>query len=107
MDLASHWLYVDVDDALDLARRAESVARVLDDPDVLGAVLLAARHLVSHPAHLDERIRIGAELEVIGRRLDRLAFRLAGIGTQAARGPRTGPPRRVGRRVRAVPRAAR
>jgi hypothetical protein len=47
-------------------------------------VLLATRHLVSHPGHLEERIRIGTELEVLGRRLDRLALKLAGAGTLAA-----------------------
>ena len=36
MDLASHWLFVNVDEALDLARRAESVARDLAEPAVLG-----------------------------------------------------------------------
>jgi DNA-binding CsgD family transcriptional regulator len=84
MDLASHWLFVSVDDARRLAGRAEAVARALDDPDVLGDVLLAARHVFSHPAHLDERVRIGAELEALGRRLDRLPLLLAGLGTQAA-----------------------
>ena len=32
-------------------RRAEAIARDLDDPEVLGAVLLGARHMVSHPRH--------------------------------------------------------
>ena len=84
MDLASHWLFVSVDEALELARRAEAVARDLADPDVLGAVLLAARHLLSHPARIDDRVRIGAELELLGRRLDHLPLILAGVGTQAA-----------------------
>jgi DNA-binding SARP family transcriptional activator len=84
MDLASHWLFVDVDEALQLARRAEAVARDLDDPDVLGNVLLAARHLLSHPGRIDDRVRVGAELDRLGRRLDRLAFRLAGAQTLAA-----------------------
>jgi hypothetical protein len=84
MDLASHWLFVDVDEALQLARRAEAVARDLGDPDVLGNVLLAARHLLSHPARIDDRVRVGAELDRLGRRLDRLAFRLAGAATLAA-----------------------
>jgi hypothetical protein len=84
MDLASHWLFVDVDEALQLARRAEAVARDLDDPDVLGNVLLAARHLLSHPARIDDRVRVGAELDRLGRRLDRLPFRLAGAQTLAA-----------------------
>ena len=58
MDLSSHWLFVDVDEALDLARRAEAVARDLDDPEVLGNVLLAARHVLSHPgAHRRTRPR--------------------------------------------------
>ena len=83
-DLASHWLFVSVDEALELARRAEAVARELADPDVLGDVLLAARHLFSHPSRIDDRVRIGAELEMLGRRLDRLALQLAGVGTHAA-----------------------
>ena len=37
MDLASHWLFLNVDEALELARRAEAVARDLGDPEVLGA----------------------------------------------------------------------
>ncbi len=84
VDLASHWLFVSVDEALELARRAEAVARELADPDVLGDVLLAARHLFSHPSRIDDRVRIGAELEMLGRRLDRLALQLAGVGTHAA-----------------------
>lgn len=83
VDLASHWLFVDVDEALRLAREAEAIARELDDPEVLGAVLLSARHLVSYPGRIDDRVRIGAELERLGRRLDRLAFSLAGMVTQA------------------------
>jgi AAA ATPase domain/Bacterial regulatory proteins, luxR family len=84
MDLASHWLFVSVADARALARRAEAVARDLHDPDLLGDVLLAARHVFSHPAHIDERVRIGFELETLGRRLGRLPLLLAGIGTQSA-----------------------
>ena len=84
MDLASHSLFVSVDEALELAARAEAVARELGDPEVLGSVLLAARHLVSHPGRIDDRVRIGSELERLGARLGRLAFTLAGIATQAA-----------------------
>jgi hypothetical protein len=84
MDLASHWLFVSVDEALDLARRAEAVARDLADPEVLGSVLLAGRHLLSHPGRIDERVRVGAELEALGARLDRLSLTLAGVGTLAA-----------------------
>jgi DNA-binding CsgD family transcriptional regulator len=84
VDLASHWLFVDVDEALGLEREAEAIARELDDPEVLGAVLLSARHLVSYPGRIDERVRIGAELERLGQRLDRLAFLLAGMITQAS-----------------------
>ncbi len=84
VDLAAHWLFVDVDEALRLAAEAEAIARDLDDPEVLGAVLLSARHLVSHPGRIDDRVRIGAELERLGRQLDRLAFSLAGVATQTA-----------------------
>ncbi|MGH9133211.1 MAG: ATP-binding protein, partial [Ilumatobacteraceae bacterium] len=84
MDLASHWLFVSVDAALDLAGRAEAVARDLHDPDALGAVLLAARHLASHPSRIDDRARTGAELELLGRRRGRLELTLAGVATQAA-----------------------
>lgn len=84
MDLASHWLFIDLDEALELERRAEQVARELDDPEVLGAVLLAARHLFSHPARIDDRVRIGEELELLGREAGRLALSLAGLATQAA-----------------------
>ena len=69
------------------------------DPEVLGAVLLSARHLFSHPARIDERVRIGAELERLGRQLDRLAFSLAGVATQAAAAPRTRRARRVDARA--------
>jgi DNA-binding SARP family transcriptional activator len=84
VDLASHWLFVDVDEALELAARAEAVARQLGDDAVLGDVLLAARHLVSHPSRLEDRIRLGTELEALGRRRNRVVFRLAGVGTLAA-----------------------
>lgn len=84
MDLASHWLFVSVDEALELAKQAETIAGDLGDPEVLGTVLLAARHLYSHPGRIDDRLRIGRELETLGRRLDRLAFSLAGLGTRAA-----------------------
>ncbi len=84
MDLASHWLFVSVEEALEIACRAEAVARDLHDADVLGDVLLAARHLFSHPGRIDDRVRIGAELELLGRRLDRLELKLAGLATQAA-----------------------
>jgi DNA-binding CsgD family transcriptional regulator len=83
VDLASHWLFVDVDEALVLAREAESIARDLGDPEVLGAVLLAARHTVSHPSRIDERVRIGVELERLGHLLGHLPMRLAGLHAQA------------------------
>ena len=90
MDLAAHWLFLSVDEALRLAGRAEAIARDLDDREVLGAVLLSARHLLSHPAHLDERVRIGVELVELGRELGRLAMTLGGLhalgGAQLERG---------------------
>ena len=83
VDLAAHWLFLSVDEALRLASRAESIARELDDPEVLGAVLLSTRHMVSHPRLLDQRIRIGVELKELGRRLGRLAMTLGGGHTMA------------------------
>ena len=79
MDLASHWLFLSVDEALRLAGQAEAIARDLGEPEVLGAVLLSARHLYSHPSHIDERVRIGAELVALGRQLGRLAMTLGGL----------------------------
>jgi DNA-binding CsgD family transcriptional regulator len=79
MDLASHSLFLSVDEALRIARRAESIARDLGDPEVLGAVLLAARHLLSHPSHIDDRVRIGEELISLGNQLGRLSMTLGGM----------------------------
>ena len=79
MDLASHWLFLSVDEALRLARQAEAIARDLGDPEVLGAVLLSARHLFSHPSRIDDRVRIGAELVSLGRQLGRLPMTLGGL----------------------------
>ena len=90
VDLAAHWLFLSVDEALRLASRAESIARDLDDPEVLGAVLLSTRHMVSHPRHLDQRIRIGVELKELGRRLGRLAMTLGGAPHHGGHPP---PPR--------------
>jgi DNA-binding CsgD family transcriptional regulator/tetratricopeptide (TPR) repeat protein len=84
MDLASHWLFLSVDEALRIARRAEQIARDLRDPEVLGAVLLSARHLLSHPSHIDDRIRIGVELMALGRQSGRLAMTLGGQHALAA-----------------------
>ena len=78
MDLASHWLFLSVDEALRLGRQAESIARDLGDPEVLGAVLQSERHLLSHPSRIDDRVRIGAELVALGRQLGRLAMTLGG-----------------------------
>jgi DNA-binding CsgD family transcriptional regulator/predicted secreted protein len=79
MDLASHSLFLSVEEALRIARRAESIARDLGDPEVLGAVLLAARHLLSHPSHIDDRVRIGQELISLGNQLGRLSMTLGGM----------------------------
>ncbi len=84
IDLASHWLFLSVDEALRIARRAEAIARDLGDPEVLGAVLQSARHMLSHPSRLDERIRIGVELMALGRQLGRLAMMLGGQHALAA-----------------------
>jgi DNA-binding CsgD family transcriptional regulator len=83
MDLATYCHLVDIREALELARRAEAIARELGDPDLLGGVLLNARHLVSHPGRLDDRMRIGIELERLGRQLGSLALTLAGLSAQA------------------------
>ena len=58
--------------------RPRPIARDLGDPEVLGAVLLSERHLFSHPSRIDDRVRIGAELVALGRRLGRLAMTLGG-----------------------------
>jgi DNA-binding CsgD family transcriptional regulator len=83
VDLASHWLFLDVEEAMQIAGHAEAIARQLDDPEVLGAVLLSVRHMVSHPRHLDQRIRVGVELLELGRRLGSLAMSLGGSHTMA------------------------
>jgi DNA-binding CsgD family transcriptional regulator len=79
MDLASHWLFLSVDEALRIAGRAEAIARDLGDPEVLGAVLLSERHLLSHPSHLDDRVRIGNELITLGSEVGRLSMTLGGM----------------------------
>ena len=107
MDLASHWLFLSVDEALRLAGQAEAIARDLGDPEVLGAVLLSARHLFSHPSRIDERVRIGAELVALGRQLGRLAMTLGGLHALAVGPPRARRPGRLARRVRSVHHGAR
>ena len=49
IDLASHWRYLDIDKARRLAGEAEAIARDLDDPEVLGAVLNSAAPRVQPP----------------------------------------------------------
>jgi DNA-binding CsgD family transcriptional regulator len=84
VDLASHWRYVDIDEARRMAGRAEEIARDLGDPEVLGAVLNSARHVFSHPSRIDDRVRIGTELAELGRRLGRLSMTLGGLHALAA-----------------------
>ena len=66
-----------------MATEAESIARTLGDPDVLGFVLLGARHIGRHPGRLEEHLQRGVELEQLGQRSRSLALTLAGLNAQA------------------------
>ena len=66
-----------------LAAEAESIARSLDDPDVLGHVLLATRHIGRYPGRLEEHLTKAVELERLGQRSRSVGMRLAGLNTQA------------------------
>ena len=71
-----------VEESIELANEAEAIARQLGDLDLLGSVLLGARHLNRHPSRIAEYERTGVELEGLGHRLPSLALTLAGISAQ-------------------------
>lgn len=70
-------------ESIELAARAEAIARELDDPEVLGAVLLGVRHVGRHPGRLEFHLSRAVELEDLGNRLPSRALTLAGINAQA------------------------
>ena len=83
IELAGHIGDVRVEEAIELAREAESIARHLGDDDVLGRVLLTARVIGRHPGRRVEFEGIAAELERLGRRSGSLVLTLAGMQTRA------------------------
>ena len=68
IELTAQIALVRVDEAVALAREAESIAREIGDPELLGQVYLGARLIGRHPSRLEEFERIAAELEALGRR---------------------------------------
>jgi class 3 adenylate cyclase/DNA-binding CsgD family transcriptional regulator len=82
IELAGQVGRVRADESVELAREAESIARHLGDPELLGSVLLGARHISRHPSRMAEYERIGVELEALGQQLSSLALTLAGISVQ-------------------------
>ena len=84
IELANTNSAMPINEQIELAHRAEAMARDVDDPEALAQVLLVARHIAYHPSRLDEYERIGVDLEHLGRHLPSLAVKLAGIGTQTS-----------------------
>ena len=72
-----------VDRGIAMATEAESIARALDDPDVLAAVLLGVRHVGRHPRRLEAHLHRAIELERLGTTSRSLVPVLAGLNTQA------------------------
>ena len=72
-----------VEQGIAMATEAEAIARALEDPGVLEAVLLGVRHIGRHPRRLDEHLRRAIELERLGTSSRSLASVLAGLNTQA------------------------
>ena len=72
-----------LDQGIAMASEAESIARSLGDPDVLGFVLLGTRHIGRHPSRLEDHLRRGVELEQLGQRSRSVALTLAGLNAQA------------------------
>jgi hypothetical protein len=70
-------------ESIELAEQAEAIARELDDPEVLGAVLLGVRHVGRYPGRLEAHLRRAVELERLGDGLQSRALTLAGINAQA------------------------
>jgi class 3 adenylate cyclase len=91
-NLAGHLLFQEgIDEAVQHATEAEALARELDDPDVLGQVLLAVRHIgQSHPSREDWTDRIQPELEILGRRTKRVELIVAGVNGRAGSALRRG-----------------
>ena len=72
-----------VERGIAMAKEAESMARTLGDADVLGFVLLGARHIGRHPTRLEEHLHRAVELEQLGQRSGSLALMLGGLNAQA------------------------
>jgi class 3 adenylate cyclase len=72
-----------VEQGIAMAKEAESIARALGDPDVLGFVLLGVRHVGRHPSRLEDHLHRAVELEQLGHRSRSLALTLAGLNAQA------------------------
>lgn len=70
-------------ESVELAEQAEAIARELNDPEVLGAVLLGVRHVGRHPSRLESHLVRAVELERLGDRLHSRALTLSGINAQA------------------------
>jgi hypothetical protein len=71
-----------VEQGIEMATEAESIARALGDPDVLGFVLLRTRHVGRHPRRIEEHLRRAVELEDLGRRSRSLILTLGGLTAQ-------------------------
>jgi hypothetical protein len=72
-----------VERGIAMATQAESIARAVGDPDVLGFVLLRTRHVGRHPRRLEEHLQRATELEALGRRSRSVVLILAGLNAQA------------------------
>jgi len=70
---------VHVDESVELAREAESIARQIGDVDALARVLLTARLLGRHPSRIEEFERIANELDELGARQHSLVLTLSGM----------------------------
>ena len=82
IELAVQIAGVRVDESIALASDAEAIARHIGDDELLGAVLLGARHIGRHPGRMAEHERIGLELERLGARLRSLALTLGAVSVQ-------------------------
>ena len=83
-DLACHLLFANrIPEAIAAFDEAEAMARALDDPRLLGQVLLAGRHVAATPSRAAEAERVAQELVELGRELNRIPFTLAGLNSLA------------------------